>query len=141
MLLAEMAAYYRKHGYSVTDRLQELYEEFGYFDESVSSISFTGAEGMYEMAEVMNRVRNADISSLAGESVKITDYLNDETGLPKENALKIEFADGSFAAVRPSGTEPKLKVYFSVKGESREAAAERKQGIAGELEKSAGVKL
>lgn len=141
MLIAEMAACYKKNGYSVYDRLEELYNEFGYADDSNKDIYFPGTEGKEEMAAMMDRVRNTGIETMAGESVKVTDFLNDETGLPKENLIKFEFEDGSFAAVRPSDTESKLKLYFYVKGENSDKAAERKQKIEAELSAAAGLEM
>ena len=139
MLLAEMAAYYKKNGTSIPKRLEELSAAFGYFDDSIENVSFPGAAGMEAMKEVMEKVRNAGITALGGETLRKIDYLYDETGLPRENALKLEFSDESFAALRPSGTEPKLKLYFSVKGATKEAAAERREKIKEELMQLAGV--
>jgi len=139
MLFAEMAGCYRKKGTTILERLEELYAEYGYSREYTSSVIFEGAEGMEKMNEVMDKVRNSGVSQLAGEDVTAVDYLNDETGLPKENAIKISFADGSFAALRPSGTEPKLKVYYFVKGDSFEAADARKENIQKELKQIAGL--
>ena len=85
----------------------------------------------------MDKVRMAEFKSMAGEPVTATDFLNDETGLPKENAMKFTLADGSFVAVRPSGTEPKLKIYFSARGKDK-AEAEAKRA---ELEAAVGAVL
>ncbi|MBQ4340308.1 MAG: phospho-sugar mutase, partial [Firmicutes bacterium] len=139
MLFAEMAGCCRKNGTTILDRLEELYAEYGCSKEYTSSVMFEGLEGMEKMDAVMDNVRKAEVALLAGEAVSVVDYLNDETGLPKENALKISFADGSFAALRPSGTEPKLKVYYFVKGESFGAADARKAKIQEELKGIAGL--
>lgn len=122
MLLAEMAAFYKKQGTTILKRLAEIYEEYGYFADQIENIAFTGVGGMDQMKGVMDRVRAAKPTALSGNAVSMTDFLNDDTGLPKENALKFELEDGSFAALRPSGTEPKLKMYFSCSGSSMEAA-------------------
>lgn len=118
MLLAEMAAFYKKNGTTILKRLSEIYDEYGYFADQIENIAFTGVGGMDRMKAVMAKVREGRPASLAGKAVTMTDFLNDETGLPKENALKFELEDGSFAALRPSGTEPKLKMYFSCSGGS-----------------------
>lgn len=116
MLLSEMEAFYRSQGTSSLFRLEELYKEHGYFADRIENIAFPGAEGMEQMKKVMELVRNAGIRELGGNTVEVVDYEQDETGLPKENAIKFILQDGSFAALRPSGTEPKLKMYFSCRG-------------------------
>lgn len=129
MVMGEMAGVYKKQGYTILDRLDALYKEFGYYDDEGKSFFFHGVSGMEKMGEIMQKVRDEKISELGGEAVVQTDFLNDETGLPKENIVRLDFSDGSFMAVRPSGTEPKLKLYFSVKGKTKEEAAERKTRI------------
>lgn len=124
MLLAEMAAFYKKQGTNILDRLQGLYQEYGYFADTIENIAFEGVGGMEQMKAVMDKVRRANVTSLEQYPVKVTDFETEKTGLPKENAIKFELDNGSFAALRPSGTEPKLKMYFSCCAESMEKAEE-----------------
>lgn len=134
MIISEMAATYKKKGMSLIDRLNELYDEFGYFSDSLKEIYCEGADCEEQMEVLMDKVRMAKLESMAGEPVAVTDFLNDETGLPKENAIKFDFANGSFVAVRPSGTEPKLKIYFSVRGKDKAEAEARRAELEAEIE-------
>ena len=125
MLLAEMAGVYKKQGKTIIQRLEELYEVFGYCGDTLRDIAYEGIDGMREMEQAMENVRTNLPKTLLGQEVQTCDYLHDETGLPKENVIRFELEDGSFAALRPSGTEPKLKAYFSFWADSLEMALER----------------
>lgn len=124
MLVCEMAALYRKRGITLEKKLAELYREFGYCLNTLHSYAFPGAEGSDRMNEVMESLRG-EIPSIGGLHVKERrDYLPGIDGLPSSNVLKFVLEDDSILVVRPSGTEPKMKLYLSVRGENEAAAAE-----------------
>ncbi len=119
MLICEMAAFYKSAGTSLPDRLQELYQIYGYYRNDLMDFVFEGAAGMEKMASIMESLRNNPPAEVIGKAVtKRVDYKNDNTGLPKSDVLEYNLEDGSGFIVRPSGTEPKLKIYLSAKGET-----------------------
>lgn len=125
LMICEMFAYYKTRGVSLADRLREIYAECGYCLNTLRSYAFEGPEGMDKMAEIMARFRKG-VPELGGETVvRVRDYAAGLDGLPPSDVLKLETADLS-AVVRPSGTEPKLKLYLCVRAADR-AAAERKE--------------
>lgn len=120
MLIAEMAAYYKGLGKTLLDELEELYREHGYYFEKLISIVLEGIEGSQRIGRIMDSFRENPITNIEDmKLIKTIDYLKDETGNPKSNVLKYYFDDGSWYAVRPSGTEPKIKVYIYSKDEDR----------------------
>lgn len=126
LLIMEMILYYESNGTRLLDRLQELYEAHGYYKEDLISIGKKGKSGMEEIAAMMAYVRHLDLKEIAGMTVeKMVDYANDETGLPKSDVLKFFLEKGSWFAIRPSGTEPKIKVYLGVKTDSEEESLEK----------------
>ena len=133
LMICEMFAYYRTRGISLPDRLRELYAECGYCLNTLHSYAFEGPDGMDRMAAIMARFR-AGIPTLGGEAVERTrDYASGLDGLPPADVLKLETADAS-AVVRPSGTEPKLKLYLCVSAADRAAAEEKETRIAHQFE-------
>ena len=113
MLIAEMAGYYKKEGKSLLDVLEDIYKEYGYYKEKLVSIVLEGLEGSRRIGRIMEDFRRKPITSFGNINLLNTiDYLNDETGNPKSNVLKYYLDDGSWYAVRPSGTEPKIKLYI-----------------------------
>lgn len=119
MLIAEAAAYYSTQGKTLYDVLEELYEKFGYFLESLESRTLKGKDGVAQIQSLMTQWRTESITEIAGIKVKeVLDYSKGLNGLPKENVLKFMLEDGSWFCLRPSGTEPKIKVYFAVRGAS-----------------------
>ena len=128
LLAAEVAAYYKNQGKTLLDGLREIYEKYGYFRESLQSLTLKGLEGEKKIAHIMNFFRKQPPLELSGvKVVAVEDYQTSvrkelETGkldpikLPKSNVLKYFLEDGSWVCVRPSGTEPKCKFYFAVKG-------------------------
>lgn len=119
MLIAEAAAYYSTQGKTLYDVLEELYEKFGYFLESLESRTLKGKDGVAQIQSLMTQWRTESIAEIAGIKVKeVLDYSKGLNGLPKENVLKFMLEDGSWFCLRPSGTEPKIKVYFAVRGTS-----------------------
>lgn len=125
MLLAEMAGYYEKRGSSIFKRLNEIYHQYGYYTEKLHNIVFEGVDGMSRMGKILDDLREKPIKTIDDESVSITDYLYDDTGLPKENVLKYHLESGSWVALRPSGTEPKFKVYCSAVGKTQLLSVEK----------------
>ena len=132
MLICEMAAYYRSIGSSIKQRLEEIYAQYGRYLNKVDSFEFPGLSGMDKMAGIMKGLRENAPADFAGIAVtSVTDYAKpEETGLPKANVLLYRLEDGSTVIVRPSGTEPKIKTYFTTKGENLAAAQAKKDALA-----------
>ena len=128
MLIAEMAAYYKNAGKTLVDALNEIYTEYGYYYDCLETFVLKGKEGAEKIQAAMKAMRESG-EGLFDDLDILLDYSKGIDGLPKENVLRFDFKDGSWAAARPSGTEPKLKLYFSVKGENKEQAAVRQQAI------------
>ncbi len=136
MLICEMAAYYKKKGKMLLDVLNDIYGEYGYYVEETVSLSFAGVTGLSKMKSIMESFRENKFSTLAGKNIPyVYDYklgivLNlaeggtEKLNYPKSDVLKFSFEDGSWLVLRPSGTEPKLKIYFSIKGEDRAESVE-----------------
>ncbi|MGW8958289.1 phospho-sugar mutase [Paenibacillus sp. NPDC055715] len=126
MLIAEAAAYYSTQGKTLYDVLQELYEQFGYFLEKLESRTLKGKDGVAQIQGKMTDWRTTPPLEIAGVKVeKVLDYSQGLDGLPQENVLKFLLEDGSWFCLRPSGTEPKIKVYFAVRGSSLADAEQR----------------
>ena len=145
MLFAEMACYYESKNIKLYDVLQDLFKKFGYFTEVSKSIAFGGVDGMSEMKAVMDKLRSRPINNIAGNPVlKFMDFSKSESknidgsiekiDLPKTNVLKFMLSDDEWCCVRPSGTEPKLKIYVSVKGDTQELAKTKNQDVLGFME-------
>ena len=123
MLACEAAAYYAKQGMSLLDAVNALYAEFGFYRNALHSFTFEGESGMNTMQGIMAHLRANAPAEVAGYKVdKVIDYEADGTGLPKADVLEYRFANGAKLMVRPSGTEPKIKVYLSAVGDSEAAA-------------------
>ena len=109
MLICEMAAFYKSAGSTLVDRLNEMYEKYGYYKNDLMDFTFEGAAGMDKMASIMESLRTNPPKTVIGKAItKRVDYDRDNTGLPKSNVLEYNMEDGSSFIVRPSGTEPKL---------------------------------
>ena len=112
-MIAEMFAYYRAKGVSLLEKLQEIYDKFGHYVSTLESFAFEGQEGFIKMGKIMDDYRAA--TEVEGKSIlSKKDYSKGIDGLPKSNVLKFVFEDGGTMVVRPSGTEPKLKIYRCV---------------------------
>ncbi|OUM94949.1 MAG: phosphoglucomutase [Thermobacillus sp. ZCTH02-B1] len=123
LLIAEAAAYYKRQGKTLYDVLLELYGKYGYYFEALESRTLKGIDGVRKIRGIMEDWRTAPPSEVAGVEVeRVLDYLPGLDGLPPENVLKFMLADGSWFCLRPSGTEPKIKVYFAVRRSGREEA-------------------
>ena len=128
MLIAEMASYYKNNGMTLVDALDGIYAEYGYYYDCLETFVLKGKEGAEKIQSAMQAMRESG-ENLFDDLDVLLDYSKGIDGLPKENVLRFDFKDGSWAAARPSGTEPKLKLYFSVKGENKEQATVRQQAI------------
>ncbi len=141
MSLCEVASYCKKQGKSLWDMMLELYEKYGYFKETQYTITLKGIEGSKKITEIMNKLRTNPPKQLGEWKVlKFRDYQEDvildmetgektTTGLPKSNVLYFELPDNNWCCARPSGTEPKLKFYMGVKGESLEDAVAKNEAL------------
>ena len=141
MLICEMAAYYRSIGSSIKQRLEEIYAQYGRYLNKVDSFEFPGLSGMDTMAGIMSSLRTDPPAEFAGRKVvSVTDYTKpEETGLPKANVLIYALEDGSSVIVRPSGTEPKIKAYFTTLGKDLAEAQKAKDELAAALKPIFGV--
>lgn len=136
MLICEMAAYYKTKGKTLIDVMNELYDEFGYYCNTVQSYTFEGASGMQKMADIMDGLRvNVPVQFAGYKVTKIDDYKTSistavdtkeesKITLPKSNVLAYTLTDGNKVIVRPSGTEPKIKAYITAIGTSEDNAKE-----------------
>ena len=131
MLICEMAAYYRSIGSSIKQRLEEIYAQYGRYLNVVDAYEFPGLSGMDKMAGIMKDLRENTPNDFGGNKVvKVTDYLDTaSTGLPKSNVLRYDLEDGSVLIVRPSGTEPKIKTYFTTSGADLKEAQAKKDAL------------
>ena len=132
MLICEMAAYYRSIGSSIKQRLEEIYEKYGRYLNKVDSFEFPGLSGMDKMAGIMDGLRQNPPAKLGDYAVvKVTDYKKpEETGLPAANVLVYKLEGGAEVIVRPSGTEPKIKTYFTTLGKNLAEAQAQKDALA-----------
>ena len=133
MLICEMAYYYKKKGMTLVDAINALYEKYGYYCNGLCNFGFEGEDGMKKMDSIMTTLRTHTPAEIAGqkvigwsdyqESVRYDGDEKSEITLPKSNVLEYRMEDGSKLIVRPSGTEPKIKIYLSAKADSRDAVA------------------
>ena len=132
MLICEMAAYYRSIGSSIKERLEAIYAKFGRYLNKVDSFEFPGLSGMDKMTGIMSSLRQNPPAEIAGYKVtKVTDYTKpEETGLPAANVLIYALEGGATVVVRPSGTEPKIKTYFTTLGKDVAEAQAQKDKLA-----------
>ncbi len=141
LLIAEMAAYYKSKDMNLLEALDKIFKKYGYYKEDLESIKLAGKEGLERIKEIMDDLRNNQPREVAGQRVKIfsdydsrkTTYIledrKEDIDLPKANVLHFTLEDGSWFAARPSGTEPKIKFYFSVVGENNDEAEEKLKEI------------
>jgi len=136
MLICEMAAYYRSIGSSVKERLEAIYAKYGRYLNKVDSFEFPGLSGMDKMAAIMASLRQNPPAEIGGyKVVKVTDYnKTEETGLPGANVLVYGLDGGASVIVRPSGTEPKIKAYFTTLGKDLAEAQAQKDVLAAALQ-------
>ena len=135
LIISEAALYYKLKGMTLYDALMEIYDKFGYYKEALKSITLKGIDGVEKIAEIMKSFRNDDIDSIAGVKVdRKLDYKEGIDGLPKADVLKFVLEDKSWIAIRPSGTEPKIKFYFGVCGDSNEASDNKIEALIRDIE-------
>ena len=139
MALCEAAAYYKTQGKTLWDAMIEMYDQFGYYKDAIQAVTMKGIEGLAKIQEIMNSLRANPPKEFAGHQVTaVRDYKADTikdlatgevkpTGLPNSNVLYYELTDDAWVCVRPSGTEPKVKFYYGVKGSSLEDADEKSE--------------
>ena len=136
LMLAEAACYYKAQGKTLVDVLYGLYDELGYYEESQTSLTLAGQEGAMRIKQILSDLRNSDVTEINGmKVVRFEDYkefvikengtVSELSGFTKSDVLKYYLADGSWIAIRPSGTEPKCKFYFCIKGTSLQDAHEK----------------
>ena len=147
MSLCEAAAYYKSQGLTLWDQMINIYEKYGYYKEDQVSIVLEGAEGAEKIKEMMTDMRNKDVRQIGNCKVLTfkdidRDYVKNmvtgeecTTGLPKSNVLYYDLEDNCWCAVRPSGTEPKIKLYFGVKGKCEKCAIENLENLKQEMVK------
>lgn len=128
MLICQMAAWYKNQGKTLVDGLNEIYAEYGYYLDALESFVLKGKDGAEQIQQLMVTFRETGTALFDGLK-EIIDFSVGVRDLPKENVLKYVWNDGSWMAVRPSGTEPKIKVYYSIKDDSKEAAKARLEKI------------
>ena len=141
MALCEAAAYYKTQGKTLWDAMIDMYEEFGYYKDAIQAVTMKGIEGLQKIQEIMTTLRQNPPAEFAGHKVTaVRDYKLDEitdlatgekkpTGLPNSNVLYYELTDDAWVCVRPSGTEPKVKFYYGVKGTSLTDADEKSDAM------------
>ena len=141
MALCEAACYYKSKGKTLWDAMNDIYEKYGYYKETQVSIVMEGAEGAQKIKDMMTNMRNTDIEKIGDYKVlTFKDVDKDivknmqtgevtKTGLPKSNVLYYELENNSWCCVRPSGTEPKIKLYMGVKGSSKEDASRKLEDL------------
>ena len=128
MLICQMASWYKKQGKTLIDALDEIYNEYGYYLDYLDSFVLKGKDGAEKIQDLMTYFRSKG-NTLYNGIDKVIDYLDGIDDLPKENVLKYIFSDGSWMAVRPSGTEPKIKVYYSVVAEDKDKAKQKLDNV------------
>ena len=132
MLIMEMAAYYRKQGMSIAGKLEQLYQKYGYFAEDQVSVVLKGKEGAERIGRIMDVFRGGKPAAFgAMKTADVIDYIGGYKDIPPQNALKFVMEDGSWFAMRPSGTEPKIKFYYYAVADEREASAGRIDAMRG----------
>ena len=146
MSLCEAASYYKSKGLTLWDQMINIYEKYGYYKEGQVSIVLEGSNGAQKMQQIMEKLRNSDISKIGKYKVKeFRDYQKDisknletseisSTNLPKSNVLYYDLENDAWCCVRPSGTEPKIKLYIGVKSNSLKNAEIELENLKKDLE-------
>lgn len=141
VLIVEMAAYYKSKGMSLSDAIEEIYKDYGYYSDALESFTFKGVEGQKKIKETVEKYRDynrlkkafAELEFIEDYQSQIRSFINsgkeEKIELPKTNVIKVYFKDQSWFAIRPSGTEPKLKIYYSTIGKYAELAEKRMEQI------------
>lgn len=144
LLICEMAAEAKANGKTLLDEMNEIYAEYGYYRDALDSFTLKGKDGLEKISSMMTQLREA--GSPFADTLSVTDYnkpVDAEEGfgtLPTSNVLRYVLEDGSWIAVRPSGTEPKIKIYYSIKGADKEAAEKKLEEIQNTIQTKLGLK-
>ena len=134
LLISEMAAYYYSKHMSLYEGLIDIYNKYGYYREELKSITLKGIDGMEQIKSIMQYYRNSNIESIGSIKIKgLKDYSSGIDGLPKSDVLKFILEDESWIAVRPSGTEPKIKFYFGCNGKDKDIVDEKVMNIMNDI--------
>ena len=144
LVVAELAAYYRSRGLTLADGIEEIYKEYGYYAEKTISVTLSGVDGAEQIKAIMAKFRENGPKEFNSTEVSITEDFKAQTSTaadgtvttlttPPSDVLKYTLADGSWIAVRPSGTEPKIKFYIAVVGESNEDSQAKIANIEAEI--------
>lgn len=145
MIICEMAAYYKTKGMTLWQFMNSVYEKYGYFFNQLDNYAFEGAAGMQKMADMMESLRNEPPVEICGSKVvwqgdyKAGETTDGATGLPKSNVLSYRMESGDAVIVRPSGTEPKIKIYITAKASSREEAENKLDLISKSVKELLGI--
>ena len=143
LLICEMAAFYKSKGMTLLDKMEDIYKQYGYYRDNLDSFTLKGYDGVNKIKEMMDKLRNN--KSIFENTIEKIDYNNPvkaEEGfgyLPTSNVLKYILEDGSWIAVRPSGTEPKIKIYYSIKGTDKKNAENKLSNIQNKIKTYLGL--
>lgn len=140
LLICEMAAYYKAKGLTLFDKLEQLYGEHGYYLDALDSVTLTGVAGAARIKEMMEEVRESDAQFFENVD-EVRDYATGIADLPKENVIKFMLKDESWVAIRPSGTEPKIKFYYSVRADDEQLAQEKLAVIKTQIQENLDIAL
>ena len=144
LLICEMAAKAKAEGMTLIDKMNQIYGEFGYYRDALDSFTLKGKDGLKKISDIMSELRSGDSPFI--NIAKVIDYstpVDAESGfgtLPTSNVLKYIFEDGSWIGVRPSGTEPKIKIYYSIKSADKDTAEKKLKEIQNTIQKKLGLK-
>ncbi len=139
MVIAEMAAYFKKEGKTLSDVLHDLYETYGFYYDKTTSYTLKGMEGLAKIKGIMEKLRQVDAAEIISDISSVTDFATGVGDLPKENVLKYALKEGGWMAVRPSGTEPKIKIYYSLKGNTESEALKKFADYKAKWERALGL--
>ena len=134
-MICEMYAYYKTRGINLLEKLQSIYDSYGYCLNTLHSFEFEGSGGMETMSSIMNSLRDNVVAIGQYHILEVRDYINGRDGLPKSNVIKFILEKECSVTVRPSGTEPKLKLYFSIVAENQIKAKQEEQQLFKEISK------
>ncbi|NLA76341.1 MAG: phospho-sugar mutase, partial [Clostridiales bacterium] len=152
VLIAEMASYYKTNGMDLVEFMDSIYKKYGYYLNVVNNFGFEGAQGMQQMQDIMADMRKSAPSEIGGKKVEVvSDYKTGEitdiaagakkdTGLPRSNVLSYDLEGGNKVMVRPSGTEPKIKVYITSRAQDKDVAAKQAQQFDLDMKRLMGIK-
>lgn len=153
MTFCEAAVYYRNQGLTLWDQMENLYRKYGYYKESLHTIVKTGPEGAAEITGLMEEMRRRPFASAGGfgtvefydyregSKIRLQDGAKEQTGLPRSDVLYYVLEEDSWICIRPSGTEPKVKIYTGTRGETQQEAEDRLSAIWNEVERRLGADM